>query len=262
MSLIPIKLLCNRRPKSSSPSSGSGSGSSSSGTTTNSVATNDWFYFNTEENSVHCKYPLVGDSEVSAFGYGSSSGGGGGGGGEIDQSVLENYVTKAELDAAGYLSSADMSNYVTKNQLNAAGYVTYSYLDEKDYDETITQLNASMSGLAAQVQSNKNNLTAYNTRISTLEDDTYSYGNRLTDLENYFTDMNVGYNNLDDKVENLRVKMNSYILSYVPQIERLYAYYPILAYMELCRNLYDGTSYIKFKCPVVSTGDIGAFELG
>ena len=81
MSLIPIKLLCNRRPKSSSGSGSGSSSSSGSGTTTNSAALPDWFYFNTEENSVHCKYPLVGDSEVSAFGYGSSSGGGGGGGG-------------------------------------------------------------------------------------------------------------------------------------------------------------------------------------
>lgn len=221
MSLIPIKLLCNRRPKSSSPSSGSGSSSSGSGTTTNSVATNDWFYMNTEENAVHCKYPLVGDSEVSAFGYGSSSGGGGGGG-SIDPSVLADYVTKSELDAAGYLSNADMSNYVT-----------YSYLDEKDYDETITQLNASMSGLAAQVQSNKNNLTAYNTRISTLESNMSSYNSRITSLEN---------------------NMNSY----GSNIAAIEAYLPILAYMHLCHDN-DNFAYIRFSCPIVAMGDIVAY---
>lgn len=216
MSLIPIKLLCNRRPKSSSGSgSGSGSSSSGSGTTTNSAALPDWFYFNTEENSVHCKYPLVGDSEVSAFGYGSSSGSGGGGGGEIDPSVLENYVTYSYLDSKHYLSSADMSNYVT-----------LSYLDSLDYETAITQLNAQMSGLAAQVQTNKNNLTAYDTRITTLE-----------------------------------TKVNSYINSYVYQVKELYAYIPILRYMELCVDNY-GNSYIKIKCPIVSTGDIGAFEIG
>ena len=233
MSLIPIKLLCNRRPKSSS-GSGSGSGSSSSGsTTTNSVATNDWFYMNTEENAVHCKYPLVGDSEVSAFGYGSSSGSGGGGG-SIDPSVLADYVTKSELNAAGYLSSADMSNYVT-----------YSYLDSLDYETAITQLNANMSGLQQQVQTNKNNLTAYNTRITNLE-------SKVDELDG-----------LDGDVSSLRQKMNSYILTYVPMIERLYAYFPILEYMELGRDLNsNGTTYIKFKCPVVSTGDIGAFEIG
>ena len=256
MSLIPIKLLCNRRPKSSS-GSGSGSSSSGSGTTTNSAALPDWFYFNTEENSVHCKYPLVGDSEVSAFGYGSSSGSGGGGGGEIDPSYLENYVTKDYLSQQGYLSSADMSNYVT-----------YSYLDEKDYDEAITQLNSSMSGLAAQVQTNKSYLTAYNTRISALEDkvdelDTYNLNDRLIYVEDTVGDISNNYYDLDDSVSSLRQKMNSYILSYVPMIERLYAYFPILAYMELGRDLNsNGTTYIKFKCPIVSTGDIGAFEIG
>lgn len=213
MSLIPIKLLCNRRPKSSSGSgSGSGSSSSGSGTTTNSAALPDWFYFNTEENSVHCKYPLVGDSEVSAFGYGSSSGSGGGGG-SIDPSVLADYVTKSELDAAGYLSSADMSNYVT-----------YSYLDSLDYENAITQLNAQMSGLAAQVQTNKNNLTAYDTRISTLESKV-------------------------DEIDDLQAA-----------IQTLSSYLPILSYMELCHdNTSSHNAYIKFKCPIISTGDVGAF---
>lgn len=235
MSLIPIKLLCNRRPKSSS-GSGSGSGSSGSGsTTTNSVATNDWFYMNTEENAVHCKYPLVGDSEVSAFGYGSSSGGGGGGG-SIDPSVLADYVTKSELDAAGYLSSADMSNYVT-----------YSYLDSKDYDEAITQLNASMSGLAAQVQTNKNNLTAYNTRISTLEDkvdtlETYNLNDRMTQVEDDVAVINNWYYDLDAAIQTLS------------------SYLPIFSYMELCHdNTSSHNAYIKFKCPIISTGDVGAF---
>lgn len=241
MSLIPIKLLCNRRPKSSSPSSGSGSGSSSSGTTTNSVATNDWFYMNTEENAVHCKYPLVGDSEVSAFGYGSSSGGGGGGG-SIDPSVLADYVTKSELNAAGYLSNADMSNFVTESELNAAGYlssadmrnyVTYSYLDSLDYETAITQLNANMSGLQRQVQSNKSYLTAYNTRISTLESNMSSYNNRITSLEN---------------------NMNSY----GSNIAAIEAYLPILAYMHLCHDK-DNFAYIRFSCPIVAMGDIVAY---
>ena len=236
MSLIPIKLLCNRRPKSSSPSSGSGSGSSSSGsTTTNSVATNDWFYFNTEENSVHCKYPLVGDSEVSAFGYGSSSGSGGGGG-SIDPSVLADYVTKSELNAAGYLSNADMSNYVT-----------YSYLDSLDYETAITQLNSSMSGLQQQVQSNKNNLTAYNTRISTLEDkvdtlETYNLNDRMTQVEDDVAVINNWYYDLDAAIQTLS------------------SYLPILSYMELCHdNTSSHNAYIKFKCPIISTGDVGAF---
>ena len=221
MSLIPIKLLCNRRPKSTGSSSGSGSGSSSSGTTTNSVATNDWFYMNTEENAVHCKYPLVGDSEVSAFGYGSSSGGGGGGG-SIDPSVLADYVTKSELDAAGYLSNVDMSNYVT-----------YSYLDSLDYETAITQLNANMSGLQQQVQSNKNNLTAYNTRISTLESNMSSYNNRITSLES---------------------NMNSY----GSNIAAFESYLPILSYMKLCHDTYNN-AYIRFTCPIVAMGDIVAY---
>lgn len=227
MSLIPIKLLCNRRPKSSSGSgSGSGSSSSGSGTTTNSVATNDWFYFNTEENSVHCKYPLVGDSEVSAFGYGSSSGSGGGGG-SIDPSVLADYVTKSEL--------------------NAAGYVTSSYLDSLDYDVAIEQLNSSMSGLAAQVQSNKNNLTAYNTRISTLEQkvetlETYNLNDRMTQVEDDVAVINNWYYDLEAAIQTLS------------------SYLPIFSYMELCHdNTSSHNAYIKFKCPIISTGDVGAF---
>lgn len=222
MSLIPIKLLCNRRPKSSSPSSGSGSSSSGSGTTTNSAALPDWFYFNTEENSVHCKYPLVGDSEVSAFGYGSSSGSGGGGGGEIDPSYLENYVTKEYLSQQGYLTSADYSDFVT-----------YSYLDSLHYETAITQLNANMSGLQQQVQSNKNNLTAYNTRISTLESNMSSYNNRITSLES---------------------NMNSY----GSNIAAIEAYLPILAYMHLCHDK-DNFAYIRFSCPIVAMGDIVAY---
>ena len=229
MSLIPIKLLCNRRPKSSS-GSGSSSGSSSSGTTTNSAALPDWFYFNTEENSVHCKYPLVGDSEVAAFGYGSSSGSGGGGG-SIDPSVLADYVTKSELDAAGYLQSADMSNYVTKSELNAAGYVTYSYLDSLDYETAITQLNANMSGLQQQLQYHKSYLTAYNTRISALED-------RVDTIETY---------NLNDLQA---------------AIQTLSAYLPILSYMELCYDTsrVNNNAYIKFTCPIISTGEVGAYK--
>ena len=236
MSLIPIKLLCNRRPKSSS-GSGSGSGSSSSsGTTTNSVATNDWFYMNTEENAVHCKYPLVGDSEVSAFGYGSSSGGGGGGGGEIDPSYLENYVTKDYLSQQGYLSSAVMSNYVT-----------YSYLDSLDYDVAIEQLNSSMSGLQQQLQYHKSYLTAYNTRISALEDkvdtlETYNLNDRMTQVEDDVAVINNWYYDLEAAIQTLS------------------AYLPIFSYMELCHdNTSSHNAYIKFKCPIISTGDVGAF---
>ncbi len=235
MSLIPIKLLCNRRPKSTGSSSGSGSGSSSSGTTTNSVATNDWFYMNTEENAVHCKYPLVGDSEVSAFGYGSSSGGGGGGG-SIDPSVLADYVTKSELDAAGYLSSADMSNFVTESELNAAGYVTYSYL------------------------------SSYTTRIDTLEDTveelvTYNLPQRVYDVEDATAWLNNKYYDLDSYMSSYNSRITSLennMNSYGSNIAAIEAYLPILAYMQLCHDN-DNFAYIRFTCPIVAMGDIVAF---
>lgn len=221
MSLIPIKLLCNRRPKSSS---GSGSGSSSSGTTTNSAALPDWFYFNTEENSVHCKYPLVGDSEVSAFGYGSSSDSGGGGG-DIDPSVLENYVTKDYLSQQGYLSSTDMSSYVTRQELS-------SYVTEQELNSTLasyvtnTALNNTLANYAK-----KSDLTTY-VKKTDLDNTLTSYA-KAADL----TDLAETVDQLADSVNDL-LWINDH----------------------LSLGISDGITYLYCKIPIVSAGDIEAFS--
>ena len=59
-------------------------GSGGSGTAVNNTIINsssdDWFYYDSSENSVHCRYTLVGNYEVAAWGLGDSSGSGSGSG--------------------------------------------------------------------------------------------------------------------------------------------------------------------------------------
>jgi len=98
--------------KSYAKSKSTGTGSSGSGTgyaggpsanVTNNYTTvinasaDDWFYFNSSENSVHCRYILVGDSEVAAWGLGDSSGGSGGG--NCDCVVIDNLYSDSSTDS-------------------------------------------------------------------------------------------------------------------------------------------------------------------
>ena len=71
--------------------SGGSVGSGSSQVIVNNSSVNDWFYFNENENSVHCRYTLGSDYDVFAFGLGDASYGPGGGG--CNCSVIDNLLS-------------------------------------------------------------------------------------------------------------------------------------------------------------------------
>ena len=158
---------------------------------------NRYFYWDAEHESVHCRYSLVGDYEVSAFGYGSSSGsGGGGGGGDVDlsdyvtyeflssQSYLQsasmnNYVTKQELSNMGYVTNSTLNNYVTKTSLSQMGYVTNSALSQMGY---LTQSDVSNMGYITQAAMDAT-LSGY-VKMSYLNEQFAFTANQITALKN------------------------------------------------------------------------------
>ena len=158
---------------------------------------NRYFYWDAEHESVHCRYSLVGDYEVSAFGYGSSSGsGGGGGGGDVDlsdyvtyeflssQSYLQsasmnNYVTKQELSSMGYVTNSTLNNYVTKTSLSQMGYVTNSALSNMGY---LTQSDVSSMGYVTQTAMDAT-LSGY-VKMSYLNEQFAFTANQITALKN------------------------------------------------------------------------------
>ena len=93
-----IQIKSYAKPKKNGSYSGV-YGSGGTGTTIHNTVINssadDWFYFNDEENSVHCRYTLVGDSEVAAWGLGDSSGGSGGG----SVLVIDSLTSDSSIDA-------------------------------------------------------------------------------------------------------------------------------------------------------------------
>lgn len=138
---------------------------------------NRYFYWDAEHESVHCRYSLVGDYEVSAFGYGSSSGsGGGGGGGDVD---LSDYVTYEFLSSQSYLQSASMNNYVTKQELSNMGYVTNSALSQMGY---LTQSDVSSMGYVTQTAMDAT-LSGY-VKMSYLNEQFAFTANQITALKN------------------------------------------------------------------------------
>ena len=96
-----IQIKSYAKPKKTGSGGGSVTGGGS-GTTINNTVINssadDWFYWNSSENSVHCRYVLVGDSEVAAWGLGDSSGGSGSGGG-CDCVVIDNLYSDSSTDS-------------------------------------------------------------------------------------------------------------------------------------------------------------------
>ena len=71
--------------------SGGSVGSGTSQVIVNNSSVNDWFYFNENENSVHCRYTLGSDYDVFAFGLDAS--GSSGGGGSCNCSVIDNLLS-------------------------------------------------------------------------------------------------------------------------------------------------------------------------
>ena len=92
-------------------SAGSGwAGSGASANVTNNYNTiinsssDDWFYYDSSENSVHCRFPLVGNYEVAAWGLGDSSGSGAGSGCVCD--IIDNLYS----DSSTSCLSANMGS--------------------------------------------------------------------------------------------------------------------------------------------------------
>lgn len=96
-----ITIKSYAKPKNTGNSGGSGyygSNATNNCTTVINSSADDWFYWNSSENSVHCRYVLVGDSEVAAWGLGDSSGGSGSGGG-CDCVVIDNLYSDSSTDS-------------------------------------------------------------------------------------------------------------------------------------------------------------------
>ena len=103
-----IQIKSYAKPKNTGNYGGSaGSGWAGSGATANvtnnystiiNASCDDWFYWNSSENSVHCRYVLVGDSEVAAWGLGDSSGGSGSGSG-CNCVVIDNLISNSSTDS-------------------------------------------------------------------------------------------------------------------------------------------------------------------
>ena len=102
-----IQIKSYAKPKKTGTGSGGSGGGFAGGPTANvtnnyntviNASADDWFYWNSSENSVHCRYVLVGDSEVAAWGRGDSSGGSGSGGG-CDCVVIDNLYSDSSTSS-------------------------------------------------------------------------------------------------------------------------------------------------------------------
>ena len=101
-----IQIKSYAKPKKTGTGSAGSGGGFAGGPTANvtnnyntviNASADDWFYWNSSENSVHCRYVLVGDSEVAAWGLGNSSGGSGGSG--CSCIVIDNLTSNSSTDS-------------------------------------------------------------------------------------------------------------------------------------------------------------------
>ena len=95
-----IQIKSYAKPKKTGTYGGSGSGGGSGTTINNTIinsSSDDWFYFDSSENSVHCRYSLVGNYEVAAWGLGDSSGSSGGSGDSCSCVVIDNLYSDSSI---------------------------------------------------------------------------------------------------------------------------------------------------------------------
>ena len=92
-----IQIKSYAKPKKTGTGSGGSGGGFAGGPTANvtnnyntviNSSADDWFYWNSSENSVHCRYVLVGDSS-----------GGSGSGGGCDCVVIDNLYSDSSTDS-------------------------------------------------------------------------------------------------------------------------------------------------------------------
>ena len=104
-----IQIKSYAKPKKNGSYSGV-YGSGGTGTTIHNTVINssadDWFYFNDEENSVHCRFPLVGNYEITAWGFSDSSQSGGGSGSGCSCDIIDNLYS----DSSTSCLSANMGS--------------------------------------------------------------------------------------------------------------------------------------------------------
>ena len=104
-----IQIKSYAKPKKTGTYGGSGSGGGSGTTINNTIinsSSDDWFYFDSSENSVHCRYSLVGNYEVAAWGFSDSSQSGGGSGSGCSCDIIDNLYS----DSSTSCLSANMGS--------------------------------------------------------------------------------------------------------------------------------------------------------
>lgn len=121
--MINIKIFPKRR-NTAATTSQSSSSSSTSGTTS---PTNDWFYLNTDNGFVTCRYPFASVDNIVAFASGTEAGGGSGGGSNID--VIDNLESTSTEDALSANMGRNLKALIDNIQTSSGGGGTATSID-------------------------------------------------------------------------------------------------------------------------------------
>jgi len=179
---------------------------------------NDWFYYDSTENALHCRYSFVGNYEVAAWGSGES------GGGQGEQTPVINIIDNLTSSSTGAALSANQGRILkdlidnievtgegahTHANLNVLNGITDSSVNAWNNAATNSHTHSNKSVLDGITSAKVTKWDGYSTTISNVSTRLNNVSTRLSETQTDVEDISTRLNNVSTGLYNVSVGLSN-----------------------------------------------------